>query len=254
MKYTRRKSYQSVVYNDSEKPLTDYPSIFARYLKNRFSLKDGFHLLDAGCGRAEMLNAFTEIGLKCFGCDLELPSDECTSCEVKSVDFASQPLPYFDNTFDVVFSKSVIEHLHNPENYTSEIYRVLKPNGLFIALVPDWESQWKVFYEDHTHVQPYVPMALKNLLLMQGFLDVTVEKFSHHPYCWNKKVFFGGGIFSSPLTDWKRTFYEIIKVLLRLFLSTPRARWLTEITGIKYFRWSVELQILGVGRKNELVD
>jgi ubiquinone/menaquinone biosynthesis C-methylase UbiE/uncharacterized protein YbaR (Trm112 family) len=42
-------------------------------------------------------------------------------------------LPFEDNFFDVVFGSSVIHHFTEPEKGMSEIYRVLKENGVYIG-------------------------------------------------------------------------------------------------------------------------
>src|SRR5207247_2415656 len=40
-------------------------------------------------------------------------------------------LPFSSENFDLVFSDWVVEHLANPERAVEEVYRVLKPGGLF---------------------------------------------------------------------------------------------------------------------------
>ena len=49
---------------------------------------------------------------------------------------AGKPLPFDDDTFDSVSILDVIEHIHDQESILKELYRVLKPNGLFIITVP----------------------------------------------------------------------------------------------------------------------
>ena len=58
--------------------------------------------------------------------------------------------PYPDNCFDVIYHKSLLEHLREPESFMRESYRVLKPGGLFLSLVPDWESNYKTYFDDYT--------------------------------------------------------------------------------------------------------
>lgn len=47
------------------------------------------------------------------------------------------PLPFDDNSFDVVFSIYVLEHVNNPAELVAEIRRVLRPGGIFLALTPN---------------------------------------------------------------------------------------------------------------------
>lgn len=45
-------------------------------------------------------------------------------------------LPIPDNTFDIVFHQGLLEHFENPQPIIDENFRVLKPNGLLLADVP----------------------------------------------------------------------------------------------------------------------
>jgi len=46
-------------------------------------------------------------------------------------------LPFEDNTFDVVFSRYVLEHVANSAEFLDEVSRILKPGGSFIYLTPN---------------------------------------------------------------------------------------------------------------------
>lgn len=50
---------------------------------------------------------------------------------------SGESIPWPDETFDVVFACNVLEHLSNPEAVFSEIFRVLKPGGVFLAKTPN---------------------------------------------------------------------------------------------------------------------
>jgi ubiquinone/menaquinone biosynthesis C-methylase UbiE len=45
--------------------------------------------------------------------------------------------PFADDTFDVVFTRYVLEHVAEPEEFLSEVSRVLKPGGSFLFLTPN---------------------------------------------------------------------------------------------------------------------
>ena len=59
------------------------------------------------------------------------------SIKLKLVNLETDPIPHKDNFFDVVFSKSVLEHFYKPELLVKEMHRVLKPGGTIITLCPD---------------------------------------------------------------------------------------------------------------------
>lgn len=52
---------------------------------------------------------------------------------IEVVEQFSEQLPFAEATFDVVFARAVLHHTRNLENACSEMYRVLKPDGLLIA-------------------------------------------------------------------------------------------------------------------------
>lgn len=54
-------------------------------------------------------------------------------------DFRSEPLPFTDNSIDIINSSHVIEHLplESALHFYNECYRVLKPGGIFRISTPD---------------------------------------------------------------------------------------------------------------------
>jgi len=227
-----KKDYLSVVYDESRTPRTSYPGRLSAYLMGRFGLKAGDRLLEIGCGRGDFLAAFHEAGLACAGVDLEAASRESLKeFDVKVCDLSRDALPFPDESFDVVYHKSLIEHLADPDHLMKETWRVLKKGGKTIVLTPDWVSQMRNFYEDITHRRPYDVTALRDTLAMSGFDGIVVERFAQLPALWR----------SRPL--------NLAAGLLRLFLNVHAARYLTEKTHAKFFRWSVEIMVLGYGEK-----
>ena len=62
----------------------------------------------------------------------------------------------------IIFSqKSFVEHFYQPEYLFIEMSRVLKENGFLITLTPDWEDNFKMFYDDFTHKRPFTITSLK---------------------------------------------------------------------------------------------
>jgi len=226
------QDYLTVTYDEQKVPRTDYPQKLVQHLFNHFQLKKGMKFLEIGCGRGEFLQAFYNLGLDCCGVDLcESAKEFSSQLDIRRVDITSEQLPFRDDSFDVVYHKSLIEHLYSPHNLMKETYRVLKPGGQVIFLTPDWVSQIKVFYEDFTHSRPYNQTSVTDVLKIFGFSNVKAELFYQLPVLWRYPVL------------------KIFSKILQVFLSTPTARKITEWTGIKFFRWSVELMVLGAGKK-----
>lgn len=49
----------------------------------------------------------------------------------------NEKLPYDDNSFDLIFSNWVFEHIENPEHIVAELLRILKPGGYVCAITPN---------------------------------------------------------------------------------------------------------------------
>ena len=114
--------YLNIVYDNQSHPETLYPKQLAQYLFERFGMKSGQKLLEPGCGRGEFLKGFINCGLEGYGVDQSDSAKEfCPEAKLKRSTLDRDPIPFDDNYFDVVFSKSVIEHFHNPEILVEEI-------------------------------------------------------------------------------------------------------------------------------------
>jgi len=224
--------YVETIYNEERAPKSSYPTKLVNYLSEHFGLKKGMNLLEIGCGRGDFLKAFDEYGFVCSGIDIDPSAKKFTpNVEIQIADISVDTFPYKDNSFDIVYHKSVIEHVYSPLHLMNESTRVLKPGGKLIILTPDWVSQMKVFYEDITHCRPYDISALRDTFQMFNIHQIHVEKFRQLPCTWNNR------------------FFNIIAKILSQLISVVTGRQLTKITGLKFFRWSVELMILGSGVK-----
>ena len=224
--------YLDVVYDESKKPLTNYPDKFTKYLFNRYKIPQKSSLLDIGCGRGEFSKGFINCGINVSAVDQSNAcSKYCPEANLKVADIEKEGIPFLDNTFDFVYSKSVIEHFYNPEILVKEMYRVLKPGGVSITLCPAWEYNYKIYFEDYTHRSPFMIQSLKDIQLINGFIDVEVEFFRQLPILWNYK--------------WMTLFADIT----RLFLPSNLYQSSSSGKLNKWIRFSKEIMLLSSSRK-----
>jgi len=176
--------YVNIMYPKDDK--NQYPDHLCEYLYNRFMKrydKKKIRFLDIGTGRGTHLTRFMKhVKGDFYGIDLE--KSKIPGAKIKSCNLENQPLPFEDDFFDIIFSKSVIEHVKNTENFMREIYRVLKPAGVLILMAPDWQSQMKNFYDDHTHVKPFTKKSLESALRIHNFKNIEVDLFIQLPIVW----------------------------------------------------------------------
>jgi SAM-dependent methyltransferase len=218
------KNYLSTVYDEESHPYNDYPKNLCSYLFQSFGMARGMKMLEPGCGRGEFLNNFKDLGLDVVGVDISPEAVEYeNNLDVRLCDVENFPLPFEDNTFDIIYSKSFIEHLYYPEKYLEEAYRVLKPNGILLTLVPDWESNYKIYFDDFTHRTPFTKIALEDAYNMYGFSEVSVFKFRQLPVVWK---------------------YPKLN-----YLCAAISPFIPVRAKNKFLRWSRELMLVGVGVK-----
>lgn len=170
------------------------------YLK----VQPGMRVLDAGCGRGEILRICAEAGCQVAGLDYAEAAVEITRETLAWVEGADirhgdvTDLPWPDASFDRVLLADVIEHLvvEQVDGALAEFLRVLKPGGiLLVHTAPNrWFRRfaWPVMrplakvaarataerLDDYLadvlnyHVNEQTPASLPRALKQAGFTDV----------------------------------------------------------------------------------
>jgi SAM-dependent methyltransferase len=134
--------------------------------RNGYWLSPTAKVLDFGCGAGALVYQFRDLGFDAYGFDIHesvqlrapedkqyfgfAPQDAMTkfNMEVRPEHVRT---PFSDNTFDLIVSTSVLEHVLDPDSFMAETARVLKPDGLAIHVYPGRST----FIEPHM----YVPLA-----------------------------------------------------------------------------------------------
>lgn len=96
-------------------------------------------LLDAGCGRTvPVLKKYLGRVERLIGVELVEFTDVPPGIETHNADLASLPLA--DSSVDLIISRSVFEHLTDPESVYREFARVLRPGGRVVFLTANmWD-------------------------------------------------------------------------------------------------------------------
>lgn len=163
--------------------------------RSRFLLgevRPGDRALDVGCGTGEFTAALAEAGAVAVGVEVASAAVERARARHPGLDLRlvpiDGPLPFEDNSFDLVWASEVIEHVTDTARWLSEVRRVLAPGGRLLVTTPS-HGRLRValggverFSEplgDHLHL--YTKGSLGTLLHEFGFSEVEVTAVDGPP-------------------------------------------------------------------------
>jgi ubiquinone/menaquinone biosynthesis C-methylase UbiE len=195
-----------------------YRDLIRRYVRS------GMRLLDAGCGRYLRFCREFAADAHVVGIDLE----ETFECDNQRPPFAVRgdigALPLPSEYFDIVISRSVVEHLSDPPRVFREFYRVLRPGGTVViitpnkydyvsviaALTPYWVHRAlvsRIFQVPEDDVFPTLyrantMSAMRRAMSAAGLVEREMDTINHYPaYLMFSPVLFRLGVLYERLTS-----------------------------------------------------
>ena len=143
---------------EKNKLISRYEKILSDY---QINLKD-CKILDFGCGSGDKVRSFRSLNYDAFGCDfkfkegiLDYQNSDNSMNNNHDQDFlklipqdGDYELPYNDNSFNLIYSEQVFEHVMNYSETLIEQSRILNDNGCAIHVFP---SKFRIF-EGHIKV------------------------------------------------------------------------------------------------------
>ena len=180
--------------------------VICKYLKDVAPLvrKD---VLDLGCGRKrykDMFNVETYIGL-----DIDI---RCKPDVVAS----AKEIPFDDESFDVVLSTQVLSTIDDTDQVFHEVYRVLRPGGIFLftvifigRLVDIPHDYWRFSEYGIRYLLQKHKFSVKKIQPMGGFLTTQC-------YLW---LFYWRGILTSAKGRLIRRMANVIQKVMFWLLN-----------------------------------
>lgn len=122
---------------------------------------------------------------------------DCTDIEFNLL----QPWPLEDNSVEAFYASHVLEHIHDPEHFFREMWRVAQPNASVILRVPYGAHDAALW--DRTHVTAWV--AASFCFLQPGYAK-AVKNHQHDAWQWPYGV-------------------EVVQLRLAGFIARKLRRW-----------------------------
>ena len=149
------------------------PFYFARkgLYKNISSLagKISGKTLDIGCGSKpyeDLYNSSEYVGL-------EYDTPEYRLSKNADYFYDGKKFPFENESFDSAVANQVFEHVFNPDNFLTELHRILKPGGMLLMTMPFvWDE-----HEQPYDFARYSSYGIRSLLEGHGF-DVVEQRKS----------------------------------------------------------------------------
>lgn len=158
---------------------------------NKLSIKEGYILLDIGCGGGETIREMSKMNtnIRIIGVDysetsvnlsIERNSKDVQSGKVEIVVGEVSKLPFEDKYFDIITAVQTHYYWPDLKNDVKEVYRVMNTNGKLLIAAE--------IYKINYHMEGYKTSdEMKELLQSLGFRKVTIEEDGKWRYVIGEK-------------------------------------------------------------------
>ncbi len=130
--------------------------VMQRFIPGNYT---GWKVLEIGSSFSSYQAYLLERGLKAFGVEpsmdaIRLGRQAWPNLNGGQLNAVGEFLPFKSETFDLIYSSNVLEHVQDTHKTVAEALRVLKPGGYFQFVFPNYGSIWDGHYS-----LPWIPYA-----------------------------------------------------------------------------------------------
>jgi SAM-dependent methyltransferase len=175
----------------------------------RKHIKQDDCVLDFGCGGGFILNRIRcgrRVGVEINPAARLVAADNGIECFADLSELTGQ-------TFEVAISNHALEHVPAPLEILARLYRLIKPDGLLVLILPidDWRAQRRISHHDiNRHFYTWTPQLLFNCLQEAGFDESGVD-ISVDTHAWFPGYASAYATLPGPLFDFGCRLYSILK-------------------------------------------
>lgn len=151
-------------------------------------LKSDSELIDVGCASGHQVFKALEVCRRAVGVDvgvefIKTAKEVAEKNNVKNVEFLlteGNQIPFPDNSFDRMICSEVLEHVLDLDNFYIELIRVVKPGGVMVLTVPNWNNRGTLYkrFKDFFKPVPFVPITDFSMEGIKKHGDAHVRQFN----------------------------------------------------------------------------
>ena len=162
-------------------------------------------ILDCGCGNGSLTAKVAQLGFNTVGIDASEDGIALAREAYPGIKFevfsVYDDLRQIITAADAVMATEIIEHLYRPRLFCENVWKILRPGGLFIvstpyhgylknlalSLVNGWDQHFGVEKEGG-HIKFFSPRTMARLLRDCGFRNIAFHNVGRVRWLWKSMV------------------------------------------------------------------
>jgi 2-polyprenyl-3-methyl-5-hydroxy-6-metoxy-1,4-benzoquinol methylase len=184
------------------------------FLRQTGLLKPGDKVLEIGCGIGTVVSELTGQGYDVTGTDISQVAIEYGLVKYDHVRLevqAAEKLTFVEETFDVVLSFDLFEHIARIDRHVGEVRRVLKPGGYYLFQTPNKYSNavfetlaHKSLKWRRVHPSLHTPRQIRRRLAQHGLTTRFVKMNPLNAYMRSKLKKLGPVAYPARFIDFRK--------------------------------------------------